>query len=137
MTSRTHTQVLESMPNAFVELDSQWRFVYVDRGAEQFAALRVAEMLVRTPWEVFAEIDGYTLPKRWIRKNGDLVHACVSVKCLRCADGSVESFVALLQDLTEHNSTRNRLREREEQYRTLFNSIDEGFCVIELLFDKS
>ncbi|MBA2276138.1 MAG: PAS domain S-box protein, partial [Chloroflexia bacterium] len=27
------------------------------------------------------------------------------------------------------------LRESEERYRTLFESIDEGFCVIELLFD--
>ena len=27
------------------------------------------------------------------------------------------------------------LREREEEYRLLFESIDEGFCVIEVLFD--
>jgi PAS domain S-box-containing protein len=28
------------------------------------------------------------------------------------------------------------LRESEERYRSLFNSIDEGFCVIELIFDS-
>lgn len=28
------------------------------------------------------------------------------------------------------------LRESEESYRTLFSSIDEGFCVIEMLFDE-
>ena len=27
------------------------------------------------------------------------------------------------------------LRQSEERYRTLFNSIDEGFCVIEVSFD--
>lgn len=27
------------------------------------------------------------------------------------------------------------LRDSEARYRTLFSSIDEGFCVIELLFD--
>ena len=29
------------------------------------------------------------------------------------------------------------LRETEEKYRTLFNSIDEGYCTIEMLFDES
>jgi PAS domain S-box-containing protein len=29
-----------------------------------------------------------------------------------------------------------RLRESEERYRTLFDSIDEGFCIIEMIFDE-
>ena len=29
------------------------------------------------------------------------------------------------------------LRESEEKYRALFDSIDEGFCVIEVLFDDA
>jgi PAS domain S-box-containing protein len=29
------------------------------------------------------------------------------------------------------------LRESEEKYRTLFHSIDEGFCIVEMLFDDS
>ena len=28
------------------------------------------------------------------------------------------------------------LRESEERYRTLFDSIDEGFCIIEMIFDE-
>ncbi|MEO6035945.1 MAG: PAS domain S-box protein [Verrucomicrobiota bacterium] len=28
------------------------------------------------------------------------------------------------------------LRESEERYRTLFNSMDEGFCIIEMIFDE-
>lgn len=83
------------------------------------------------------EIDGYTLDKRWIRKDGGVIRAAISVKCLRRADGSVESFTALLQDVSEKSLTRSTLWQREEQYRTLFNSMDEGFCVIEMLFDAS
>jgi PAS domain-containing protein len=29
------------------------------------------------------------------------------------------------------------LRRSESRYRTLFNSIDEGFCIIEMLFDDA
>jgi PAS domain-containing protein len=35
-----------------------------------------------------------------------------------------------------HAETANeKLRESEEKYRALFDSIDEGFCVVEVLFD--
>lgn len=35
----------------------------------------------------------------------------------------------------ERRSTADALRESERRYRSLFESIDEGFCVIEVLFD--
>jgi signal transduction histidine kinase len=38
-------------------------------------------------------------------------------------------------DVTTRVRAERALQEREERYRTLFNSIDEGFCVIEVLFD--
>src|SRR4030095_4661550 len=34
-------------------------------------------------------------------------------------------------------TANERLRESEEKYRALFDSIDEGFCVIEVLFDDA
>ena len=39
-------------------------------------------------------------------------------------------------DLFERYEWHEALRRSEEKYRTLFNSIDEGFCIIEMLFDK-
>jgi PAS domain S-box-containing protein len=37
----------------------------------------------------------------------------------------------------EAESAREQMRESEEKYQALFDSIDEGFCVIEVLFDDS
>ena len=34
------------------------------------------------------------------------------------------------------NEVKSELRESEERYRNLFNSMDEGFCVIEMIFDE-
>jgi PAS domain S-box-containing protein len=42
-----------------------------------------------------------------------------------------------IRDITTRKKTEQALHESEERYRTLFNSIDEGFCVIEMLFDKN
>jgi PAS domain S-box-containing protein len=38
-------------------------------------------------------------------------------------------------ELIERAQAEEALRESEEKYRTLFDSIDEGFCTIEVLFD--
>lgn len=46
------------------------------------------------------EIDGYTIDKRWIRKDGQIIDTITSAKCLRRADGSVDYFVGLVQDIT-------------------------------------
>ena len=40
-------------------------------------------------------------------------------------------------DVTECKRLADDLHASEERYRTLFNSIDEGFCVIELLFGEN
>ena len=36
--------------------------------------------------------DGYSLDKRFIRKDGRVIYATISLKCLRLADGSVDYF---------------------------------------------
>jgi PAS domain S-box-containing protein len=65
------------------------------------------------------EIDGYSMDKRWIRKDGQVIYATISVKCLRRADGSVDYFVALLQDVTERKRTEEALREKERFIRQI------------------
>lgn len=47
------------------------------------------------------EMDGYTLDKRFIRKDGQVVDTTMAAKCLRRADGTIAYFVALVQDITE------------------------------------
>jgi len=41
------------------------------------------------------------------------------------------------RDITERKQIEQELRESEERYRNLFNTMDEGFCIIEMLFDGS
>src|SRR4051812_43080402 len=68
------------------------------------------------------EIDGYSMDKRWIRKDGRLIDAAISVKCLRLPDGSIDYFVALLQDVTERKRAEEALRASEERLHLLIKS---------------
>ncbi len=54
--------------------------------------------------------DAYSMDKRFIRKNGQVIYANISVRCLRRADGSIDYFVALVQDISERKQTEERLR---------------------------
>ncbi|QDV33715.1 hybrid sensor histidine kinase/response regulator [Tautonia plasticadhaerens] len=50
-------------------------------------------------------------------------------------DGRITGVVLVFHDASEQRRAERALSRSEEQYRTLFTSIDEGYCVIEMLYD--
>ncbi|OPY73512.1 MAG: putative diguanylate cyclase YegE [Syntrophorhabdus sp. PtaU1.Bin050] len=76
------------------------------------------------------EIDGYSVEKRWVRKNGSVITSTISVKCLRQADGSVDSFVTLLEDITERKHAEESLR---QTLKNLTNERQRLYDVLEAL----
>lgn len=46
-------------------------------------------------------------------------------------------MMGTVMDIEHRKQAQEALRLSEERYRTLFESIDEGFCVIEMLFDEN
>ena len=69
------------------------------------------------------QIEGYSLDKRWIRKDGRVIDSIMAAKCLRRADGSVEYFVGLVLDTTERKRAEEKLGESERRFRLLAESI--------------
>src|SRR5579871_445660 len=74
-------------------------------------------------------IDGYTMDKRFIRHDGQIIYATISVKCVRTLDGSIDYLVALLQDVTERklaeaalDAGRQALAQSEERLRLTLQS---------------
>ncbi len=53
------------------------------------------------------------------------------------ADGVAQSILGTAADITERHNFQERLRISEERYRALFNAIDQGFALIDLLFDDA
>lgn len=45
--------------------------------------------------------------------------------------------VLVAQDITARKQAEEQLRESEERFRSVFEAIDEGFCIVELVFDAA
>ncbi len=65
------------------------------------------------------EIDSYAIEKRYICKNGEVVWTNMSAGCVRKQDGSINYFVALIQDISSQKKIQRSLEESEKNFRTL------------------
>jgi PAS domain S-box-containing protein len=69
------------------------------------------------------EIDGYSMDKRFIRNDGNVIYTTISVKCLRRADGTVDYLVALLQDITYQKQAEGKILAYQDQLRSLASEL--------------
>jgi PAS domain S-box-containing protein len=65
---------------------------------------------------------------RWIELTGVLQPG---------SDPSAPRMLGTAADITDRKQAEDELRKSEERYRTLFESMDEGFCVVDVLFDPA
>ncbi|MFA6102572.1 MAG: PAS domain S-box protein [Victivallaceae bacterium] len=61
------------------------------------------------------EIEGYTLDKRFIHKDGHSVFTHMAVQCLRHSDRSVDYLVAIILDISELKRTEEELIKAKEK----------------------
>ena len=59
---------------------------------------------------VQGDAEGYTREKRFIHKNGAIVHASLDVKCVRNPDGTVNFLVATIEDITGKKHAEEQIK---------------------------
>ncbi len=96
---------------------------------------------------------------RYKHKNGSIVYLQCKGWGIRNKEGQVTRLLATHIDITKEKENEQKLKEAlsskgialesklkqadqasiegDEAYRTLFNSIDEGYCVIQMIFDEN
>ncbi|BDU76802.1 hybrid sensor histidine kinase/response regulator [Mesoterricola sediminis] len=61
------------------------------------------------------DLEGYTREKRFIRKDGTILHAELARRCIRRPDGSVEALVGVVLDVSERKRAEEEQRRLTEQ----------------------
>lgn len=72
-----------------------------------------------------------------VRKDGRLIDVSLTISPIKGPKGEIIGVSKIAREITEIKRTQKQVTENEERYRTLFNSIDEGFCVIQMIYDEN
>jgi PAS domain S-box-containing protein len=139
--------LFEQTPDGIFVADAEGRFLGVNPAGVQLMGYSPDELRQRNLTDVVGsgEVervplesarlesgDVVTLEWRFKRKDGSIFDGSLVARQL--SDGRL---LGIVRDITETKRANQRLRESEENYRTLFESMDEGFCTIEVLFNEN
>lgn len=70
-------------------------------------------------------------PDRWVHATGQTIFSGDG------ADRHAVHMIGTVQDVTGRKQVENALRESEKKYRTLFETMTEGFSIVEIVFDET
>jgi PAS domain S-box-containing protein len=83
---------------------------------------KISEMLA-------GKIDGYILDKRWLRKDGEIVHTRVSLRCIRRQDGSIDRMIEVVLDVSDRYRYEAKLKASEEFLNHTINATPDPIFV--------
>jgi len=72
------------------------------------------------------ESDGFSLEKRYRRRDGRFVECQLTVQVFRDADGKIQQEVSAVVDITEIKQFQREIARKEAQFRFIFESVPVG-----------
>jgi PAS domain S-box-containing protein len=143
---RRAARVLEQISDEHMTLDADFRILTVNGAAERSLGKSRDELIGRTHWEAFPSSVGTEVERQYRRVVAEKVEShtthhyvgegydrYLEIDAYPTDEGGIALF---WREVSDRVRAIHALRESELRYRSLFESLDDGFCVIEVLFDE-
>ena len=142
---RRAARVLEQVADEHLTMDADFRILTMNASAERNLGQPREAFIGRTHWDAFPASIGTQIEREYRRVVAEHVESHFSYHYVGeqydrhleiDAYPTDEGGIALFwREVSERVRAEEKLRESNARYRMLFNSLDEGFCVIEVMFD--
>lgn len=134
-------ETVEHMTDAYWAVDREWRLTYINAAAERIWGRGREELLGKRIWDEFPAVVGTanhqaisrTMEQRTVETFEDRSPA-LDLWVTGRAYPTPEGLAVHFQDITQRRTQELARQQSEERYRAVLESIDEGFCVFEVLF---
>jgi len=73
------------------------------------------------------ECEGYSMEKRFFRKDGAIIDTAIARRSIRKADGSVDYFVVMIEDITARKQAARQLEESQATLRSVNDNLPESY----------
>jgi PAS domain S-box-containing protein len=156
MPARHHLQqVIESAIDfAIVVTDLEGRVTDWNRGARNIFGWRAEEMVGASVERLFtaedrardrpreemrlATVQGRASDERWhVRRDDSRFWASGELMPLRDEAGTHRGYVKILRDRTRQHEDGRQLREFQDRFRTLLETVETAFAIVEVKFDEA
>ena len=80
------------------------------------------------------EVDRYTLEKRYLRKDGQIVWAALTASCVRDETGFIRYYISQIADITESKVAEAQLAEAHHETQQVLERITDSFYALDREF---
>jgi len=140
--------LFDNAPVGCFEMDIHGHITSVNRTELEMLGYTLEEMKGQPVWkfivegeiaqsQIMAKLAGNMPPARnlersYRRKNGTVIQVLIEDRLLRDSEGKITGLRSTIQDITERKRTEEKLHQSEEKYRTILESIEEGYYETDL-----
>ena len=87
--------------------------------------------LVQVERLIGGHASNYTMDKRYLRKDGSVVWVTLTVSCIRSAEGVLEYFISVIEDISARKQVELSLEKAHHKLESVLSSITDGLLVLD------
>ncbi len=146
---KRYQNIIENLDDAYYENDLTGKYTYLNKTAGKHFGRHVEGLIGKSykelsPKEIQPKLkkeynriyksgkSSKILDNQSIRADGTVFSTEVSVSLLRDENDEIVEFGGISRDVTEKKKIQDALKESEEKYRTILDSIEEGYYEVSL-----